>query len=515
MVGNLRTVIGLTFMEKTADVCLIVEGAYPYVTGGVSTWVHDLIVELAPMTFHVVAICADCSPKVRRYAVPGNLIGLTDLVLQPPEVHSTPNANAQAIITPLEKPLQALLQKGNGRDFQQVLEVLKAHPGLANRQTLMNSDAAFGLLQRMYEDSVPAGSFLQYFWTWRALVGGIFSVLLATLPKARVFHAISTGYAGLLLARSVLETGRTGLLTEHGIYTNERRIEIAMAEWLNDQANPSLEIEKQRRDLRDVWIDAFVGYSRTCYEYSTRIITLYRGNQAMQVRDGAPPERMLIIPNGVDVKQFSDIVRDPGAERPTVALIGRVVAIKDIKTYIRAIANLSAKVPRLRALIIGPIDEEPNYFLECQQMVSHLCLSDCVEFTGRVKVTEFLRKIDVVALTSLSEAQPLVLLEAGAAGIPVVATDVGACRDMIEGEPNESPALGNGGIVTPMANPNAIANALAELLLDSNLRAQYGKVLRLRTTQYYNKEKVQSSYQNLYRECSNLPDRSQALMEAS
>ena len=55
-------------------------------------------------------------------------------------------------------------------------------------------------------------------------------------------------------------------------------------------------------------------------------------------------------------------------------------------------------------------------------------------FTGRVNLLEYLGKIDVVVLTSLSEAQPLVILEAGAAGVPVVATDVGACGEMILGQ---------------------------------------------------------------------------------
>ncbi len=485
-------------MRRTADVCLIVEGAYPYVNGGVSSWVHDLITALNPMTFHIVALKADETPQPMRYILPNNVLGLSEIALQSSQYQSPRGPDASAMIQSLEQPLQSLLGRGNGQDFRHVIEVLKANPGFANHATLLNSEAAFGMLQRMYDSTVPESSFLQYFWSWRSLVGGLFSVLLADLPPARVYHAVSTGYAGLLLARAVVETGRHGILTEHGIYTNERRIEIAMAEWLADRGRPSLEIVKRRRDLRDVWLDAFIGYSRTCYELSSRIITLYRGNQAMQLRDGAPSERMALIPNGIDVAFFAKVIRQVQPKRPTIALIGRVVQIKDVKTYIRAAALLHIKLPQLRALVLGPTEEDPVYYRECREMVAHLGLGECIEFTGQVQLADYLVEIDVVVLTSISEAQPLVLLEAGAAGIPLVATDVGACRDIIEGQPDENPALGSGGFTTPLANPQATAKAMADLLLDPSLIAQCGSVMRQRTARYYSKEQANESYRELY-----------------
>ena len=81
------------------------------------------------------------------------------------------------------------------------------------------------------------------------------SVFLGTLPAARVYHTLCTGYAGLFAARAHLETGRPALLTEHGIYTNERRIEITMADWLREEAPGGLTIDRQRRDLKTLWIE--------------------------------------------------------------------------------------------------------------------------------------------------------------------------------------------------------------------------------------------------------------------
>jgi glycosyltransferase involved in cell wall biosynthesis len=499
---------------KEADVCLILEGAYPFIAGGVSSWTHDLIKAHSDLTFHLVALSADETPKPLRFDLPPNVIQMTEIALQQSERRPANGRAVERMISEIKGPLTRLFAKGGIEDFRGVLSALRRHPRAATRAALMNSEAAFEMLQHMYEASVPGSSFLNYFWSWRSLAGGLFSVLLAELPRARVYHTISTGYAGLLMARAVLETGRPGLLTEHGIYTNERRVEIAMADWLADKVPGSFGIEARRRDLRDVWIEAFIGYSRACYEACNTITTLYTGNQVLQLRDGAPPDRLAVIPNGIDYDGFSAIQRDFSHRPPTVALIGRAVPIKDVKTYIRAAAILRDMVPGVRVLLLGPTDEDPAYFQECEEMVSHLGLRDTFEFTGRVRLHDYLGRVDVIALTSISEAQPLVLLEAGAAGVPSVATDVGSCRDIIEGRADEDPPLGSGGFVTPLANPLETAQRLADLLLDPALRTRCGETIRRRTERYYNKKVVDRIYRELYDAHLCLPDCSSVLAAA-
>ena len=494
--------------EPEADICLILEGAYPFIAGGVSSWVYDLIKSQPQFTFHIVALSADDSEKQLRFELPPNVIRMTEIALQQSERKVAGGWAVERLIADMEAPLTRLFRSGGLADFRQLVAALRRRPRAATRAALMNSEAAFGILRRMYEGSVSGSSFLKYFWSWRSLAGGLFSVLLAELPRARVYHTISTGYAGLMMARAVLETGRPGLLTEHGIYTNERRVEIVMAHWLADKIPGSLDIEDRRRDLRDVWIEAFIGYSRTCYEACDRITTLYTGNQVMQLRDGAPADRLVIIPNGVDYDGYSRIERDTSPRPPTVALIGRAVPIKDVKTYIRAAAILRDMVPSVRVLLLGPTDEDPVYFRECEEMVAHLGLSETFAFMGRVNVREYVGRVDAIALTSVSEAQPLVLLEAGAAGVPSVATDVGSCRDIIEGRRDEDPPLGPAGFITPLANPLATAKGLAALLTDADLRARCGDAIRRRTELYYNKKVVDQLYRDLYEEHLAMPDRS-------
>jgi polysaccharide biosynthesis protein PelF len=106
------------------------------------------------------------------------------------------------------------------------------------------------------------------------------------------------------------------------------------------------------------------------------------------------------------------------------------------------------------------------------------------------------------------------LLEAGAAGVPSVATDVGSCRDIIEGRADEDPPLGAGGFVIPLADPVATAQCLADLLLDPELRAHCGEAIRRRTERYYNKKVVDGIYRELYDAHLALPDRSAKMVVA-
>ena len=130
-------------------------------------------------------------------------------------------------------------------------------------------------------------------------------------------------------------------------------------------------------------------------------------------------------------------------------------------------------------------------------------LNGNLRFTGRVRLEDYLPHIDAIALTSISEAQPLTVLEAGAAGIPSVVTDVGACQELILGRADEEPNLGPGGAVTPVASPTATAAALGRMVRDPDWRNRCGEAMRERVSRYYNKHVIDRIYGDLYRDLLN------------
>lgn len=486
---------------STADVCLILEGTYPYLTGGVSTWTHNLIRSQKELTFHLVCILPMGHELKMRYELPENITGISNIFLQDlpaGSLHLSKRERVQ-LFEKLEKPLMRMQRNAEPEDLKEILSLLNSYDGKLGHKILLDSEESWELMVRVYFSTMEMCSFLNYFWSFRNLLGGLYSILLSELPQAKLYHALCTGFAGLYLSRAHVETGMPCLITEHGIYTNERRIEISSAQWLEDfkSQNLTIDFSHLERAVKDFWIDTFSSYSLLSYKVSSKIITLFEGNTLFQISDGADPDKLLIIPNGVNIEKYSQVKRDLN-HPPTVALIGRVVHIKDIKTFIRAIGILKKRIPDLKAYLIGPQDEDPEYFEECQELIEENALEETLELTGKVNILDYLGVIDVIVLTSLSEGQPLTLLEAGAAGIPSVSTDVGACQEILLGTNQETEEEQTGGVITPLANPQAVAKGIEKLLTNQEFYQQCSRVIAKRVEKYYNEKAQDELYNQLY-----------------
>jgi glycosyltransferase involved in cell wall biosynthesis len=468
------------------------------VPGGVSSWIDWLIRTQPQTTFSVVSLWPKPGQDQPRYRMPDNVVAFHPLFLQEfgqrPSLRSKEAANIKEVALALSD----MMAVGGRTRLKKATGLLRNGATTFPIEKLFNSQSGWAMVQQMYRRQMPYGSFLHFFWAWRALMGGLLATLDFPLPEAKIYHTISTGYAGVLAARAQIETGRPMLLTEHGIYTNERRIELLMADWVVDTVEKGHALDDPRFDLRDMWITAFEAYARTCYETATEVITLYDDNQRAQQLLGAPAQRSRVIANGIDIDRFAAAAKGPRPDRPTIGLIGRVVPIKDVKCYLTVAKILRERIPDLRAYVLGPLDEDEEYSTSCQAFAYDLGLQGCVEFTGTVNIADYLSQIQIVMLTSLSESQPLTLLEAGAAGIPVIATDVGSCREIIEGRRDETPRLGPGGFVTPLVAPADIADAAERLLSDPDLHRRCGEALRQRVSTYYRSEQASAAYRELY-----------------
>ena len=279
---------------------------------------------------------------------------------------------------------------------------------------------------------------------------------------------MSTGYAGFLGAMLQHRTRRPYLISEHGIYTKERELDLGQVGWIPESADPfGLGPGERMGHLRALWIRFFRSLGRLSYARADRIFTLHAGNRMRQIADGAPAERIEIVPNGVDVARFAAVRRAPDAPVPPVlALIGRVVPIKDIKTFVRTMRIVRARIPDAEGWLVGPQDEDPAYTDECRRLVTSLGLDGAVKFLGFRRPEEIFPLAGLSVLTSVSEGQPLVTLEGFAAGVPAVTTDVGSCAELVHGLTEADRALGAAGAVVPIADPAAFADAAVALLGD-------------------------------------------------
>ncbi len=117
----------------------------------------------------------------------------------------------------------------------------------------------------------------------------------------------------------------------------------------------------------------FETIGRVCYDAAEDIISLYEGNRLRQVLDGAPARKTRNIPNGINLPRLAALRDRRGPSVPRVmCLIGRVVPIKDVKTFIRAMLTITREMPDAEGWIAGPEDEDPDYAQECHSLAESL-----------------------------------------------------------------------------------------------------------------------------------------------
>ena len=455
-----------------ADICLLLEGTWPYVRGGVSSWVDQLINGLPELTFSVVFLGGQRSSYGEpRYKVPNNVIYLETVFLEDAwqPIPRVRRRHSHADEYELDKLYQFFHapQDADEQAIEQVLHVLTE--STVTRADIMHSRASWDRIAQSYMEHCPDPSFINYFWTLRTMQAPVMLLaeLARRLPRARALHTVSTGYAGLLGCLLQKRWQCELMLTEHGIYTKERKIDLAQATWIAENPdefmNQGLDVEVNY--TRRLWIRFFERIGLLTYHASSVIVALYETNRLRQIKDGAHPERARVIPNGIDLSSWTKLREERSTTAPlTVGLIGRIVPIKDVKTFIRAMRSVIDQCPDAKGWIVGPEEEDPEYVAECKSLVMSLGLEAHVQFMGFQKIHDVMPKLGAMVLTSISEAQPLVVLEAWAAGTPVVTTDVGACREMIEGSTDEDPPLGQAGAVVSMASPEATARSIIDLL---------------------------------------------------
>ncbi|MEJ5211292.1 MAG: GT4 family glycosyltransferase PelF [Burkholderiales bacterium] len=492
-----------------ADITLLLEGTYPFVSGGVSSWVHQIIRAFPEWRFHLVFLGSrreDYGPM--RYELPANVVGLETHYLFEPE--PPPPLEVPEPPPPVMGQVEALHESflAGVPPAQAMLRMAAMFPTLLEGQRLtrdhfLRSRAAWEFVCNRYRRFCTDPSFVDYFWTVRIMHAPLWKLaaIARTLPASPVFHTISTGYAGFLGALVKARHGRPLILSEHGIYTKERKIDLLQAEWIKDNRNVFQRDPTEVSYYRSLWIRFFEWLGRACYDAANPIIALYEANRQRQIQDGADPARTRLIPNGVNLARFRPL-RDqrPARVPPVLCLIGRVVPIKDVKTFIRAMRRVVNVLPEAEGWIAGPEDEDPGYAEECRNLAASLGLTDKVRFLGFQKVDELMPKIGLTVLSSISEALPLVILEGYAAGVPTVATDVGSCRQLVEGLTPEDRALGPSGAIVGIADPTALADAALALLTDEARWHATSRAAIARVETYYADHMMFDAYRQVYRQ---------------
>lgn len=463
-------------------ICVILEGCYPYVTGGVSTWIHQYMTAMPQHEFVIWAIGADARQQGQfKYKLPDNVVEVHEIFLD--EALRMPFIKGKYRFN--EAELEALHQCVNCQRPDWELLYHMYHDRKISPIAFLMSEDFLSILTTICREEYPYTSFSDLFHTIRSMLLPLLYVIQSNVPKADVYHAIATGYAGVLARLGSYVYHVPYMITEHGIYTREREEEIIRAKWVVPA-------------FKRFWVRFFYMLSNGAYEKATRITSLFDKAREMQIEMGCRPEKCRYITNGIHFERFCGIPLKKDNGYVDIGAVLRIAPIKDVKTMLYAFAELKTRVPKARLYICGPEDDK-EYAQECYALKKQLGLGDDEAiFTGSINVLEYMEKFDFTLLTSISEGQPLAVLESFAAGRPCVVTDVGCCKQLINGMGGD--ILGPAGYCVPPMYKEALADAMEALCTHPDERYQMGKTAKERVEKYFRHEDMIDNYQQLYDE---------------
>ncbi|MEX1019833.1 MAG: GT4 family glycosyltransferase PelF [Litorilinea sp.] len=490
--------------EQRLHVMMITEGTYPYHWGGVSTWCHLLLNDLAHIDFTLISLVGDPGAG-KQFELPANVV----------DFQPKPLWGMREVLEKREDlGLRELIRRRSTDanivathfipHFRTFLHALYTYPGEPNTvahalhqmyrffldydfDTAMRSQTAWQCFVEVAQAEFPRAaaengyrdarytladltSCMQWLYHWFFPIG-------EPLPKTDIVHAAMVGVSTLISVVAKLEHGAAYLLTEHGIYLRERYLaESATATSL----------------FRKLFALRFANLmTQLSYGFADRIAPCCEYNHRWELRHGAQPHQLRTIYYGVDSVAFTPQEK-PFGEPPVVVWVGRIDPLKDILTLLRAAALVKQARPDIEFRLFGGVMPGTEaYHAKCLELHKELGLESTVKFAGfRANPVSAFNEGDIVILTSVSEAFPFVVLEAMLCEKPVVATAVGGVPEQVEGC----------GIALEPRNPTALAEAILKLMNDPELCRTLGLAARQKAIEHYSLRQSGVAHENVYRQ---------------
>lgn len=461
-------------------ICVILEGCYPYVTGGVSTWIHQYMKAMPQHEFVVWTVGADSENKGKfKYDLPENVVEVREIFLN--DAFGMRFEKNKYSFT--EEEVHELREFVNCRkpNWETLFHVY--HDRKVSPMAFLMSEYFLEILMKTCHEEYPYTSFSDLFHTVRSMMLPVLYILQTDVPKADIYHAIATGYSGVLARLGSYLYHVPYQITEHGIYTREREEEIIRAKWVVPA-------------FKRFWVRFFYMLSWAAYEKASMVTSLFDKAMEIQMEMGCRKEQCKFIPNGIHFNRFSSIPFKKDNGYIDIGAVLRISPIKDVKTLLYAFAALKRRVPNARLYIAGPEDDK-KYAEECYALKEHLKTED-IFFLGTVNVIEYMEKFDFTVLSSISEGQPLAILESFAAGRPCVVTDVGCCKQLINGM--EGDDLGIAGYCVPPMYREALCDAMELMCTHHEERFKMGLIAKKRVEIFFRHEEMIQNYLDTYNE---------------
>lgn len=231
---------------------------------------------------------------------------------------------------------------------------------------------------------------------------------------------------------------------------------------------------------------------RLSFAPANHLIGVSNGVKKHLIGQGVPDEKISVVYNGIEIRSKED--RAQARRRleipnhvPVLGTVSRITAMKGIEDAIHAVSQLRGKFPDLQYVIVGDGDFRAN----CETLAAKLGIRQAIHFVGyQEDVDSYLAAMDLFVFPSHKEAMGIALVEAMAAGLPAVATEIGGIPEVVTPQT---------GILVPSRKPEAFAEAVTQLLTDPSLMAQMGTAAEERAKQVFSISAMESATDAVYR----------------
>lgn len=513
---------------EDVDVAIVMESTYPYLKGGVSAVVHDIVTGNPDLSYGIIHIAWDSSqPMEDLYGMPENVkwvrvIFLSmqehrhDFMAVRPKDLNMNSAQREQLANRLFDALYALSEHRDTEPLWRLIdegfnERTREYPLWA---ILGSQEFMHALTQRMPQLGM---SLSESFWTLRGFFSLAYAILGETMPRARVYHAHTTGYAALLGAAAARDHCTSFLLTEHNLYVRDTvntLLDRNMALSITSNDYRTFDVSPEHR----AWMAWWIEMGHFCYPSAEVVTYLYPTAITEAAELGADIDKSVVLPNGMIIEEFEEkyhkrqaaverIAANPSEHTWKLVYIARVVPIKGLMDLLSSMDLLrKAGFPNLHLDVLGPTEHVPEYYEACLAKIESLGLHDMVTIHGTVNVRDMLDQFDLLVLPSYNEGQPIVVLEAMAAGIPTVGSNVGGMSQLVgdDLDTNDGRTWGACGELLSPGDVEAMAQQIQAVIGDVDRYRSYCVNARGRVEDFFQLHEVMSSYNKLYRMLGNM-----------
>jgi glycosyltransferase involved in cell wall biosynthesis len=477
---------------RSLRVALISEGTYPFHSGGVSVWCHQLIHGMRENSFTAVALTVDGTER-STWPAPDNLTQVVNIPLwgprrRPRRRRRTPpawfNQHYETLLRAMLRPPAREDEAALADEFVAALHGLFEYAQEGDLASALIRNDSLDLLRRVWHeaglDSDRLGAVGPLTLRDAFLATDRIEHLLRSLShppvRADVCHLAMNGVSALVGLASKWAYSTPLVISEHGIYLRERYLGLAGEDM--SQAVKVISMRFNRRLAAGAYRSADILAPHSSY------------NRRWQLYGGGDPARMRTMYNGINPDDFPTAQSEP--EYPTIVFVGRIDPLKDIHTLIRAFAIVRQRIPDARLRMFGPVPPgNEEYHASCVRLLTELGLSGAASLEGRIpSQVDAYQAGHIVALTSVSEGFPYTVVESMSMGRPQVCTNVGGVSE----------AVGDAGFVVPPRDHSAVADACVQLLEDADMRRSLGLLARQRVLDRFTLDQWTNAYRKMYAE---------------